>query len=72
MKVLSWYQNTPKNANIILYIKKKKTLCNTLNWGSWDSGMVKLGVWWAEWDKYKQTRFIKQIGQKMIKNCTYL
>ena len=33
------------------YIKKKKTLCNTLDWGNWYSGFVKLGVWWAEQDK---------------------
>ena len=32
------------------YIKKKKTLCNTLSWGNWNSGFVKLGVWWAEQD----------------------
>ena len=38
------------NANITCYIKKKKPLCNTLNWGNWNSGFVKLGVWWAERD----------------------
>ena len=48
---LNWYQNSPKNANITLYIKKKEeTLCNTLNWGNWNSGFVKLDVWWAEGD----------------------
>ena len=49
-KVLNYYQNTPKNVNITCYIKKKKTLCNTLNWGNWNSGFVKLGVRWAERD----------------------
>ena len=29
----------------------KKTLCNTLNWGSWNSEFVKWGVHWAEWDE---------------------
>ena len=47
-KVLNQYQNTPKNSNKTSYIKKKKTLCNTLNWGNWNSGFVKLGVGWAE------------------------
>ena len=52
-KVLNQYQNTPKNANITLYIKKnKKTLCNTLNRGNWNSGFVKLCVCWAERDRY--------------------
>ena len=47
-----YYQNTPKNADIIRYIKKKKkkTPCNTLDWGNWNSGFVKLGVRWAERD----------------------
>ena len=48
IKVLNWDQNTSKNANITLYTKKIKTLCNTLNWGNWNSGFVKLGVRWAE------------------------
>ena len=30
--------------------KKKKTLCNTWNWGNWNSGFVKLGFRWAERD----------------------
>ena len=30
--------------------KEKETLCNTLNWGNWNSGFVKLGVRWAERD----------------------
>ena len=29
---------------------KIKTLCNTLNWGNWNSGFIKLGVRWAERD----------------------
>ena len=29
---------------------KVKTLCNTLNWGKWNSGFIKLGVRWADWD----------------------
>ena len=50
--------HTPKNANISRYIKKKeKTLCNTLNWGNWNSGFVKLGVHWAEQD----TNFVENI-----------
>ena len=28
IKVLNQYQNSPKNANITRYIKRKKTLCN--------------------------------------------
>ena len=35
---------------IYLVILKKKALCNTLNWGNWISGFVKLAVRWAEWD----------------------
>ena len=50
INVLYWYQNTPKNANITLYIKKEKPLCYTINWGNWNSGFVKLGVRWAERD----------------------
>ena len=52
IKVLNWYQYTPKNAKITHYIKKKKQqLCNTLNWGNWNLEFVKLGVRWAERDK---------------------
>ena len=40
-----------KNTNISDH-SKKKTLCNTLNWGNWNSGDVKLGVRWAERDKF--------------------
>ena len=29
---------------------RKKPLCNTLNWGNWNSGFLKLGVRWAERD----------------------
>ena len=47
-KVLNWYQNIPKNGKISIYVKKKKTLCNTLNCWNWNSGVVKLVVWWAE------------------------
>ena len=54
IKVLNQYPNTPKNASITHYIKKKKTLCNTLNWGNWNSGFVKLGVRWAERDNGNQ------------------
>ena len=50
LKVLDWYHNTPKNANITLYIKNIKTLCNTLNSGNWNLGFVKLVVRWAERD----------------------
>ena len=35
-KSLNWYQITPKNANITHFIKKKKPLCTTLNWGNWN------------------------------------
>ena len=49
IKVLNWYHNTPKNANITRCIKKK-TLTNSLNWGNWISGFVKLGDRWAERD----------------------
>ena len=34
-----------------LYLIEKNPLCNTLNWGNWNSGFVKLGVWWAERDR---------------------
>ena len=47
VEVLNYYHNTPKNANITLYIKKIKTLCNTLNWGNWgnwNSGFIELVV----------------------------
>ena len=50
IKVLNKYQNTLKNVNITRYIERKKTLCNTLNWGNWNSGFLKLGVWWGERD----------------------
>ena len=50
VKVLNWDKNTSKNANISLYTQKIKTLCNTLNWGNWNSGFVKLVVRWAERD----------------------
>ena len=46
----------PKNANITQYTKKKKRLCNTLNWGNWNSGFVKLGVRWAERDTYNDIK----------------
>ena len=39
---------------IYLVILKRKTLCNTLNWGNWNSGLVKLGVQWAEQDRNKE------------------
>ena len=39
-----------KNHQYKWSFKKKKTLCNTLNWGDWNSGFVKLVVWWAEQD----------------------
>ena len=51
IKVLNQLQKTSKNANVTHYIKKKKkTPCNTLDWGNWNSGFVKLGVRWAERD----------------------
>ena len=50
IKVLNWYENAPKNANITHYIKKKNPLCNTLNWGYWHSGFLELGVCWSERD----------------------
>jgi hypothetical protein len=34
VKVLNYITIQPKYANITLYIKKLKTLCNTLNWGN--------------------------------------
>ena len=34
IKVLNQYQYTPKNTDMTRYIKKKKTLCNSLNWGN--------------------------------------
>ena len=37
---------------ILLFTHKEiKTLCNTLDWGNWNSGLAKLGVRWAEQDK---------------------
>ena len=51
IKVLNWDQNTSKNANITLYTKKIKTLCNTLNWENRNSEFVILVVRWAERDK---------------------
>ena len=37
LKVLNWYHNAPNNVNLTaLYIKKIKTLCNTLNWWNWN------------------------------------
>ena len=51
-EILNQYQNTPQNANITRHIRKKKPLCNTLNWGNWNSGFIKLGVQWAERDIY--------------------
>ena len=54
IKVLNQYQNAPKNANITSYIKKKKTLCKTLNWGNWNWGFIKLGVRWAERDNKQE------------------
>ena len=50
-KSFNQYKNTPKNVNMTHYIKKKNhSLCNTLNWGNWNSGFVILGVRWAERD----------------------
>ena len=36
--------NYTQKCQYNLYIKKEKPLCNTLNWGNWNSGFVKLGV----------------------------
>ena len=47
-KLISKY--TQKCQYVTCYIKKKKPLCNTLNWGNWNWGFVKLGVQWAERD----------------------
>ena len=65
--VLNQYHNTSKNANIILYIKEIKTLCNTLNRGNWNSGFVKLVVWWAERDIHF-TALWKETTPRKIKN----
>ena len=46
--VLNYYHNTPKNANINLYIKKKENTLQHLKWGNWYSEFLKLVVWWAE------------------------
>ena len=63
IKVLNQYQNT----NIICYIKKKKkTSCNTLNRGNWNSGFGKWGVRWAE---HRDTRILYF---KKPKDCFYL
>ena len=43
IKVLNWHHNTPKNANITLYINKIKTLCNNLFWGKLKFGIRKIG-----------------------------
>ena len=49
IKVLNWYRNTSKNISLHTK-KKKKTLCQALNWGNWNFGFVKLGVRWTERD----------------------
>ena len=49
-KLISKY--TQKCQYNFLYWKEKNTLCNTLNWGNWNSGFVILGVRWAERDTY--------------------
>ena len=49
--------------------KRKKPLCNTLNWGIWNSGFVGLGVWWAERDFEKKRKKIdKQFVNEQSNN----
>ena len=70
IKFLNWYQNTPKNAKVTRYVKKKKkTLCNTLNWRNWNSGFVKLSVQWAEWDKNMAKWWITILFFLIKANC---
>ena len=49
------FQNTPKNANVTVNIKKLKTFSNTLNWWNWRSFFVKLvvNISWTRYVKYK-------------------
>ena len=51
IKVLSWYQNIPKNANKTRHIKKKKPLNNTLN------GEIEIRVFDG----------LNEIGQRVLK-----
>ena len=43
------------HVDIVLFLLQNGAnteLCDeTLNWGNWNSGFVKLGVRWAEWDR---------------------
>ena len=39
--------------------QKIKSLCNTLNWGNWNSEFIKLVVRWAERDIGKQLKNLK-------------
>ena len=51
IKVLNNVKIHPKMPKqLFVSNRKKKTLCYTLNRGKWNSGFVKLGVWWAERD----------------------
>ena len=51
VKVLNYIIIQPKYANITLYIKKLKTLCNTINWGNRNSELGKLVVPMS-WTRY--------------------
>ena len=45
----------------IFYIKKNQQLCNTLNWGNWNKGFVKLAVPWAERDIWIENWWIGEM-----------
>ena len=62
IKFVNWYQNTPKNANITHYIKKKKHL----KLGKLKSEFVKLGVWWAERDTRDQKKATNLVFPKFF------
>ena len=59
---MNYYHNTARNANITLYIKKIKTLCNTLNWRNWNSGFVKLGIQWVAQDNCHENVNIRTLN----------
>ena len=65
VKVLNYITIQPKNANITLYIKKLKTLCNTLNWGNWNSEFRKLVVPMS-WMRYKSRLHCMYIEKNII------
>ena len=41
----------PKMPITVILKRKKNTLCNTLNWGNWNSGFVKIGSSMS-WTRY--------------------